>query len=107
MEERVKSLEARVTVLEDNKSDVRAMMAVVTEKLDNIVKSLDKLSLQYEKNISELNDRYDNLEEKYDKLKEEINRKTIEKDAEKWNKIVITIITGIVSVLIGFFVGKG
>lgn len=106
MEERIKNLESRVAKLEENKSDVKTMVAVITEKLDNIVKSIDKLSLQYERNIAEINARYDTLEEKYNELRTEINEKTIGKDAEKWNKIITTIITAIATAIVGFLIGK-
>ena len=106
MEERIKSLEARVSKLEENKSDVKTMVAVITEKLDNIVKSIDKLSLQYERSIAEINARYDILEEKYNELRTEINEKTVGKDAEKWNKVVMTIITSIIGIVLGILIGR-
>jgi outer membrane murein-binding lipoprotein Lpp len=101
MEERITNLEARVQHLEENKNDVNTIVAVISNKLDNIIQSIDKLSLSQEKNISDLSAKYDKLEEKYERLKEEINARTDGKDAEKWQKIVLTICTGIVGVVIG------
>lgn len=106
MEERIKSLEDRVNKLEDSKNDVKTMVAVISEKLDNIVKCIDKLSLQYERSTAELNARYDVLEEKYESLKNEVEIKTIGKDAEKWNKIIGAIITGLVGTIIGIIFSK-
>ena len=53
MEQRIKNLEDRVQHLENNNNDVNTIVAVISNKLDNIIKSLDKLSLQHDKNISD------------------------------------------------------
>ena len=101
MEQRIKNLEDRVQHLENNNNDVNTIVAVISNKLDNIIKSLDKLSLQHDKNISDLNSKYGKLEEKYEMLRQEINDKTTGKEAEKWDKIVFAIISGVAGVIIG------
>lgn len=106
MEERIKELDKRVKLLEENKGDVKTIVEVLNIKLDNIVKSLDKLSIQYEKNVLELNNKYDNLENKYERLKEELNEKTVGKEANNWEKIITTIITSIIGIVLGILIGK-
>lgn len=106
MEERIKELDKRVKLLEENKGDVKTIVEVLNIKLDNIVKSLDKLSMQYDKNVLELNNKYDNLENKYEKLKEELNEKTVGKEANNWEKIITAIITSIVGIVLGILIGK-
>ena len=41
------------------------------------------------------------------KIKPELNDKTIGKDADKWNKVITTIITSVATAIIGFLIGKG
>lgn len=100
MEERINSLEKRVQKLEDNKNDVNTIVAVISNKLDNIISSLDKFSLQHDKSIAVLDTKYEKLEEKYEVLRQEINDKTIGKDADRWSKIIFAVTTGVVSVVI-------
>lgn len=101
MENRLTDLEGRVQKLEENNSDVKLLVAVIKERLDTIVKTLDKLSSQYERYVVEVNEKYEVLNEKYDKLKEELNNKTVGKDADRWKLIITAIITGCVSILLG------
>ena len=101
MEERINNLEKRIQKLEDNKSDANTIVAVISNKLDNIITSLDKFSLQHDRSIAELDAKYGKLEEKYEMLRQEINEKTIGKDADRWSKIIFAIITGVVGVVIG------
>lgn len=101
MEERIEKLEGRVTNIERDYNTTDKVVAVISTKLDNIIQSLDKLSLQYEKNVSEVNMKYDKLESKVEKLQEELNDKTTGKDAGRFNVIITAVITGIVGMVLG------
>lgn len=106
IEKRFEAIENRLSDVEKEKNGINIIVNVVSTKLDNIVKSLDKLSLQYEKNVVELNHRYDSIVERCDKIEKEVNEKTTEEQAKKYNSLVATVVTGVVSAIVAFIMAN-
>lgn len=106
IEKRLDYLEKRITEVEKDKNDINIIVNVISTKLDNIVKSIDKLSLQYEKNVVELNHRYDEIVTRCDNLEKELDEKTTGEQIKKYNSAVATIISCTISSIVAFIVAR-
>lgn len=104
MDERLNKLEERLSKLENDFHDIDKSSALLEQKLDNIIDSIDNLTKAIKDNQIEQSKKIEKLEIKVDRLEQEINEKTTGKDAANWQKVIGLIITGIVSALVGAFV---
>lgn len=104
MEERLKTIESRLNKLEEDFHSVDKSSALLEQKLDSIIISIDNLTKAIKDNQVEQKEKIEKLERKVEQLEQEINEKTTGKDAANWQKVIGLIITGIVSALVGAFV---
>lgn len=100
--EELQELRKRVEKLEEQNHSIDKIVTVISEKLDNIIKSLDKLTTQNEKNLLEAETKYKELEVKVEKLKEELNEKTTGKDAKKWDNVSWLVLSNVIVLILGF-----
>ena len=98
-------LEARIKDLENKYNNVDKTTALLGQKLDAILKSVDDLTDAIKQSNLEEHEKIRQLEQKVEELKRELDERTTGKDAEKWNSIIKTIITGIATALVGLFIG--
>ncbi len=135
MEAILEEHERRITKLEEHResdllkiSENYTNWATMTVEMKNLTKSIETLTQSIKKNIDENNkariEQYENLNAKFDRFEErvqeldtkivqnrteieqELMEKTVGKDSEKWNKVVWLIISGGISAIVAFIIGR-
>ena len=94
-------LEKRIEKIEEKQIDILTEIATFKPILEALNENVKKIG---ENSVDKA--RMQRLEDKVLELETELEENTIKKDAEKWNKAIWIIISAIITIAIGYFIGK-
>lgn len=128
LEYRVQECEKKIKALEDNREKdneaahlTREKMLLSTEKLAKLIEQVEKMPEEIEKSVMKCVDllkqdheniykRMNKMDERIDNLQKELDDRTTKANAKNYAEIkkliISTIITGIVTFLLGMFLSK-
>ena len=94
-------LEKRIEKIEEKQIDILTEIATFKPILETLNENVKKIG---DNSVDKA--RVQRLEDKLTELQTELEEKTTKKDADKWNKAVWIIISAVITIAIGYFIGK-
>lgn len=120
-EERIKSLEEHREKDIEGSNGTKEKLSLSVQRLDDLIEKVEKMPEQIETSVMKCIDmlktdheniykRMDNMDKRIDTLSAELDNRTINAEAKKYSDIkkliLSTILTGILTFLLGMFLGK-